>query len=411
MDSIAHPGSPRPLPDTAQLGATGHPPVAPPFVWSDGMKRAIAQHNTPAAGMEVLAMDAGFRALPVDPETKAPFAWLTPHGVLDATDDPVIFQQWMAVSGDAGLGIVPGPGFAILDDDRGDLDPSTYGIAGTYSETTRRGFHHWTLVPAGRQARKRKIDGGDLLTGARCYVVSSPTTPYRPTDLEAAVLSLPHDSILLDRDGAKVSNAVPSIATPTAADRLRAQKVVAALLHAPDPKMRADVERLLNGDTTGHTSPSEADYNLALMASFHTTDPRVVLAVLQGSDLRRPKWTSNKAYLPRTIGAALARRAVLRDGSNALSVSYVATPFTGDRKGAILGCLASPDAVPDSEGFSRVPVLDIAAACGVARCTIFRDLCTLERDGVIESEIRTVHRAGRVVRTRWARLTAGEAAS
>lgn len=351
-------------------------------------------------------MNVGFRALPVDPETKAPFTWLTPHGVTDATDDPSILQQWMALAGDAGLGIAPGDAFAILDDDRGDLDPGAFGIAGTYSETTRRGFHRWVRVPDGRSARKRKIDGGDLLTGLRCYAVSSPTPPYWPIDLEAPILSLPRDSILLTTARTLATSVLP-ITEPTMEHIRRAGRVVQALLHAPDPKMRCDIERLLSGDITGKPSASEADYDLASLASFHTTDPHVILAVLQGSDLRRPKWTSNKAYLSRTVHAALAQRAVRRDGSRASTVSDGTFQHAEGRKGAILGFLA------DSEGdsYCLLEVGKVATHCGVDRRTISRDLRSLEDAGLIETRVIHERLGERIIKSRLARLARGEAAS
>jgi hypothetical protein len=74
------------------------------FAWSDAVKRAIVNGDVTGTGVEVLRMGAGFRAMPVD-EGKNPFGWLTPHGVTDATDDPIVIEQWMAVAGDAGIAI------------------------------------------------------------------------------------------------------------------------------------------------------------------------------------------------------------------------------------------------------------------------------------------------------------------
>lgn len=173
---------------------------APPerTFWPEELKRATVNRDTVSAGMELLRMNAGFRALPVDPKTKAPIPFLTPRGVADATDDPVVLQQWMALASDAGLGAVPGPSFAIVDDDSGDLDPADYGLSGTVAKQTRRGMHYWARLPGSRRLRKLKLPGGagDLISGDRSYVVMSPTPPYFPIAIDAPIFTLPDTSPL-----------------------------------------------------------------------------------------------------------------------------------------------------------------------------------------------------------------------
>lgn len=187
----------------------------------------------------MLDMNVGFRVLPVDPDTKAPLPWLTPHGVKDATDDPITLRQWMALASDSGLGLVPGSGFAVLDDDTGDLHAAIYGLAGTWSERTRRGMHYWTRLPSGRQLRKSRLLGatGDLITGDSAYAVISPTPPYMPIDPDAPILTLPDDSPLWEFEAPRVMLAT-STARITAADREAA--------HAEVKRMRAssDTDRV-----------------------------------------------------------------------------------------------------------------------------------------------------------------------
>lgn len=174
------------------------PTVPDQMFWSEAMKRAIVNDDTVSAGMELLRMNVGFRALPVDRDTKAPIPFLTPRGAANATDDPTIFQQWMALASDAGLGAVPGSNFAIIDDDTGDLDAGSYGLSGTFVERTRRGMHYWARLPESRHLKKSKLPHGtgDLICGHRSYVLMSPTPPYFPVNIDAPILMLPDSSPL-----------------------------------------------------------------------------------------------------------------------------------------------------------------------------------------------------------------------
>jgi hypothetical protein len=225
-----------------------------------------------AAGAELLTAGMGLRLVPTEPD-KRPIKSLAPRGTLDATEDVQIWRQWMALAPDAGLGVVPGERFAVIDDDSGSLRPETYGIAGTYTERTRRGAHLWVQLLDGRRGRKSKFPGGDFITGRGSYVVTSPTEPYAPLDLDAPIIMLPDDSPLLLRQAVAVAPIeIPDL---TPADYREAERVIARLLQAPDPKMRADVAALLAGDTSRHGSASEADYGLALLASYWTSEPSV----------------------------------------------------------------------------------------------------------------------------------------
>jgi hypothetical protein len=196
------------------------------YHWPEPVKRAIVNGDTVAAGVEILKAGMGFRLVPTERD-KRPIPWLSHRGVNDATDDPQTWRQYLALAPDAGLGIVPGERFAVIDDDSGSLNADTYGVTGTYAERTRRGTHHWVRIPDGRRARKSKIPEGDFITGRRSYVISSPTKPYAPIDLDAPILTLPEDSPLLARH----HDAAPAIEIPilTAADHRKACRVIANL--------------------------------------------------------------------------------------------------------------------------------------------------------------------------------------
>ncbi len=95
----------------------------------------------------------------------------------------------------------------------------------------------------------------------------------------------------------------------------------------------------------------------------------------------------------------------------ALTVSYVAAMFPDGNlptvSDAILRILASQNRDID-DGWTRVPIQAVAATCGVHRATVWRILDRLEFGGDIETVVNTVHRNGRPVRERWARLAGSE---
>lgn len=69
----------------------------------------------------------------------------------------------------------------------------------------------------------------------------------------------------------------------------------------------ARLKRLLDGDTTGYVSGSEADLAAASDLGFwFWLDPVSIENVMRESPLRRDKWDTNKKYLERTIARALA---------------------------------------------------------------------------------------------------------
>ncbi len=382
--------------------------------WPEPVKRAVIAGDVAATGIELLNMGAGFALVPtVD---KKPIMHLADRtgsrtGKRPETADPVVWQQWCAVWSDIGLGVVPGSGFAVIDDDRGDLDPRNYGLLGTYSERTRRGTHVWAKLPLGSTARSAKLPGGggDILTGGS-YVISSPTPPYLPIDLDAPILTVPDDSPLWKFVRPQRPLIQVAIPTMTQWHRTQATTVIANLMLAP-PDIARDVRALLAGQVPDDATPSEADYRLALMATFHTSDPGIIAAVMCNSGLKREKYLRSD-YLPRQIGAALSRRQELVSTTpGALTVSYVAAMFPDGNlptvSDAILRVLASQNRDID-DGWTRVPVQAVATTCRVHRATVWRVIDRLEFGGDIEAVVNTVHRNGRPVRERWARLAESE---
>ncbi|MDQ3524156.1 MAG: bifunctional DNA primase/polymerase, partial [Chloroflexota bacterium] len=366
--------------------------------WPAAVRRAIAQRDVTTAGIELLAMNAGLSLVPTD--DKEPIQHFADRigeraGRRPETDDPQTWQQWCAVWPDLGMGIVPGDRFLVLDDDRGDLNPHTYGLKGTYADQTRRGRHHWARLAQGTLARSTRLPGGggDILTGSR-YVVSSPTQPYIPIDIDAPILTLPDDSSLWELLRPQRPAHLATIPRLTAWHRTQAGHVIANLMHAP-PDIARDASSLLAGQVPEDASPSEADYRLALMVTFHTTEPGIIAAVLWSSGLSRKKW-SRPDYLPRQISAALSRRRELASARpNPSSVSYGTPPFLAGKElsvnDQIVRIVASQNRDIDG-GFARVPVQALATTCGVSRKTVQRAIDRLERDGHIETVVMNQYR-------------------
>lgn len=251
--------------------------VAEAIHFPDSVKRAIWNRDLPGTGSELLRMNVGFRAIPVDPMTKAPFGWLSPRGVLDATTDPATLQQWFALTGEASLGVVPGPGFAIVDDDAGDVEIGALGLAGSFAERTRRGVHTWTRLPDNRTLRKVRLPrgAGDLITGDRGYVVVSPSPRYQPIDIEAPVLALPDDSPLWDWAAPKDQLAVSTVPALTAEDKRDARRLENAMRQSSD--FGAGIAALLDCDsewarhfpTANDVTESGRDFQLARAATHY----------------------------------------------------------------------------------------------------------------------------------------------
>ena len=71
-------------------------------------------------------------------------------------------------------------------------------------------------------------------------------------------------------------------------------------------KASEKINRLFGGDTSGHTSASQADESLAYHLAFWSRDPEQIARLMRRSKLTREKW-DREDYLPRTIGRALEK--------------------------------------------------------------------------------------------------------
>jgi hypothetical protein len=387
------------------------------FFWPEPFKNALANGDTTAAGTELLRLNLGLKLVPAefvregDSLLKRPIPSLAPTSPrrdqprYAVTDDPIEWRQWLALCPDALLGIVPGDRFLVVDDDHGGFDPSWAGIAGTYADRSPRpGIHHWVQVPPGHRARFAKLPtGGELITGSR-YVVSAPSLGYAVVDPDAPVMTLPASSPLwrLMRPIDEVNFAdIPII---TDAHRDKAGRVITKLVAAPHP-IGTDVRDLLAGKIPGGGSLSEADYRLALLASYWTSDAATIAAVLWASRLARKKWR-RPDYLPRTIGRALARRQELAARSVGRNCELWDTPPPHAETITVTDALIFFLMQHQSDKFARLPVQQLANWCGVNRKTITRTIERLELRGDIETNSSVEWINGRPRCTRWARLKA-----
>lgn len=400
------------------------PTLSDRMSWSEAMKRAIVNGDTVSAGIELLRMNAGFRALPVDRETKAPIPFLTPRGVADATDDPVILQQWMALASDAGLGAVPGSNFAIIDDDTGNLGARAYGLSGTFVERTRRGMHYWARLPESRHLKKSKLpDGaGDLICGHRAYVVMSPTPPYFPMDIDAPILTLPDNSPLWEL-AKPVCTSTWGIRS-AACDREEARDLDRRI--RAHSMYREGYQRLHTRDWQrampkgADVSESGRDFFLVFEVSHfvknHQRAPEILYALLwdtgwpQSRNRANPK-SDPPDYCSRTVLAALTARAS-KDAERLqqLADHHVlpispgfqedAAPTTpartvldanllsggADLTSVIERFAASVEIDEFSRplGWRRFPVMDVAEIFGYTREAVRKRMVAMERAGIIE---------------------------
>jgi len=400
--------------------------TAEDFYWPEPVKRALVNGDTTAAGMELLKMNAGFKLVPAELAfengswKKRPIRFLAPpkqslrpgEPNFAVTDDPVVWQQWVAVCSDALMGIMPGDDFVVFDDDRGTFDVKAAGVGGTYADRSPRpGTHYWTRLPKGQTARYAKLpDGsGDIITGDQ-YVVSAPSMGYSAIDVDAPVMVLPDDSPIWERLQSPSGISIVELPVITWQHEQRARRVMAALMQAPEAIAR-DARSLLAGDTSGKPSPSEADYSLALLASYWTQDPGVIAAVLWQSKLARQKW-HRADYLPRVIGAALDRRAAL----HARSLEHPCK--LSDTLPAAAWNLPIDDVlrlflehVQEGDDFVRLPVGAFARAHGCSEKTVQRAVKRAVDSGELDTWVETVNRGGRPTRTRWVRFSRVQAGS
>lgn len=188
-----------------------------------------------------------------------------------------------------GLGIIltPQTGWVCIDVD-GEVPPwasllqALMGERG-YAEfsPSRRGVHVWLPVTG---ATNRRLPGVELIAAGFVTVTGAPLTPAGSRTPEAVALR---------------PTAVPETDQRSHRDD---EWVIQRLLGA---RNGGSARALLDGDTAGYPSPSEADLALVRMLRFWTQDPVQLMRLMRNSGLCRAKWGTGR-YLERTIDRALA---------------------------------------------------------------------------------------------------------
>jgi hypothetical protein len=127
----------------------------------------------------------GWRVFPIEPGEKRPLGRLVPRGMLDASVDPHVIQQWWKAAPDAGIGIALAPSGLVAID----VDPRNGGIE-TFEElqsahgslrsdvmafTGGGGEHHVFALPEGMRLRLPGTLGPGVDVKANGYIVVEPS--------------------------------------------------------------------------------------------------------------------------------------------------------------------------------------------------------------------------------------------
>jgi predicted P-loop ATPase len=135
-----------------------------------------------------------------------------------------------------------------------------------------------------------------------------PATP-RTIESRQSQLAMVHTAHILlpkakaEAKAAKTRTTQARTSTAAGAPRLTDQEILTIASRA---KNSAKFNALWAGDTSGYTSPSEADEALLCILTFYTKDKAQLDALFRQSGLMDDKWDARKDYRDRTIAHALA---------------------------------------------------------------------------------------------------------
>lgn len=127
---------------------------------------------------------AGFPVFPCLPREKAPHSDLVPHGHKEATTDPKVISKWWSEEPEANIGLVPGPGYAVVDVDPYNGGDRSFrkianGAEGAFKATlqaeTGGGGFHYLFSEAPQDLPGKLAEGIDLKRHGRGYIVVSPS--------------------------------------------------------------------------------------------------------------------------------------------------------------------------------------------------------------------------------------------
>lgn len=130
--------------------------------------------------------ERGWQVLPIEPGTKRPLGTLVPHGVSEATSDPVTISRWWGLRPDASVGIRTGGGLVVVDVDPQHGGDDTWGSLevklglprSPTANTPQGGFHAYYEAPPGVTIRNSagKLGPGVDVRADGGYVVAPPSS-------------------------------------------------------------------------------------------------------------------------------------------------------------------------------------------------------------------------------------------
>lgn len=279
-----------------------------------------------------------------------------------------------------GVGVILGDGIAGVDLD-GVRDPATGEVDPLAQERLRaldsytelspsgRGFHVLMFAPLPGRGRNDREQGVEVygdgspryFTWTGALVEGFPTEPQERTE---ALRRFYFDLWPPEEEIASVtspSGAEPPAPVPVPAADLDGLSDEELLRRAANAKNGSNVLRLLQGDTTGYDSPSEADAALLASLAFWVRSPSRLERLFGLSELgKREKWTSRPDYRRRSIDAALrlvttsysgkppAPVAEVLDGPGGLRFRLKASKVTASKTVISLDVLSGDESLPYS---------------------------------------------------------------
>ncbi len=232
----------------------------------------------------------GTAASSTDPETWASFGEAT------------LSLEWGSHDGIGFVFTKADPFFMVDLDDARDIDVN----AEWAGEIVNRFPIYWEVSASGRGlkgiGRGKLPPGGnrkgqiELYDDARFTTITGDSLDYADIGADCTpVLEAYHRELFPPQDPPPSHDDAPP---PPMSDEELLEK---ALRATNGEKLR----RLLEGDTTGYSSDSEADAAVAGILKFYTDDPDQIERLMRLSGLQREKWDTNKTYLRRTIENAI----------------------------------------------------------------------------------------------------------
>jgi hypothetical protein len=321
-------------------------PVAPPVI-VDGIPAELRERAQWALWQYEL-VDGRWTKVPyqaADPERKA------------STTKPATWASFAAAYNESDF--MDGVGFVFADTDPYtgvDLDgfdederQEIVELLSSYTERSVNGGLH-VIVKGRLPSGGRHPEKFGVFDRGRYFVMTGDHVDGTPTTIEERQAELDEflDTYLPASEPASVSRPAEPVDLP---DRELLERAFAA-------RNGPAFQRLHDGDTTGYSSPSEADLAYCRTAAFWTGgDPARIDAWLRSSGLCRDKWERDD-YRQRTIDAAIAATTDVYTPPAAASTAATHEPTDGETNGEpfTIDTLTARqlDELPEPDGDARL---------------------------------------------------------